>query len=297
MNWKRAWKQRFQCKWSWYVSELWKWKNPKKRNNDVLLDEYIRNEVKFRQMSQMYNVSIQTARKWMNNIEFTKTYYDEIEPSEIILLMDTTYFWKKYWYMIFRARFPKTATWKNLLWYRVNYETNDKYKEWYEFLKSKWWKILWIVCDWRQWLLWWFWTIPTQLCIHHMKQIITRLLTKKPKLEQTKSLKVIADCIWEYPEHDIEFALQIWFAENKWRLDERNIKGNYVHERARKAYRSIKSKLTRCYTSVHYPDLGIPNTNNSLESINSYLKTKTAIHRWMNIENKQRFTNYYIYIS
>jgi hypothetical protein len=253
--------------------------------------------VKFRQMSQMYNVSIQTARKWMNNIEFNKTYYDEMQPCEIILLIDTTYFWRNYWYMIFRARFPETHTWKNLLWYKVRYETTDKYREWFEFLRRKWRKIVWIVCDWRKWLLWWFWEIPTQLCIHHMKQIVTRLLTKRPKLEPTKALKVIADCVWEYPESDIEFALHIRFTEHKWRLEERNIQGHYMHERARKAYRSIKNKLTRCYTSAHYPDLKIPKTNNSLESINSHLKSKASIHRWMNKKNKQRFTNYYLYNS
>ena len=112
-----------------------------------------------------------------------------------------------------------------------------------------------------------------------MKQIVTRLLTKKPKLEQNKLLKVIADCIGEYPEDDVKLALNLRFQDNKKRLDEKNIKGGYVHERARKAYKSIKNKLQRCYIYVKFADLGIPRTNNSLEAINSHLKAKATIHR------------------
>lgn len=261
------------------------------------MTEYISNEVKFRQMSQMYNVTIQAVRKRFNEISFDKNYCEEIQPSEIILLMDTTYFWKEYWYMIFRAWYPKKQSWKNLLRFKVKYETNEKYREWYNYLVSKWWKILWIVCDWRQWLLWWFGGIPTQLCIHHMKQIVTRLLTKKPKLEQTKVLKQIADSIWEYPEDDVSLALNIWCSTHKKRLDEKNIKWGYVHERARKAFKSLRNKIKRCYSYAQYPELWIPRTNNSLESINSHLKSKATIHRWMKVENKQRFANYYLYTS
>lgn len=257
----------------------------------------MRNEVKFRQMSQMYGVSIQTARKRMQEITFSKNYCDSIEPWEIILLIDTTYFWRKYWYMIFRAWFPDKHEWKNLLRYKVPYETNEKYREWYRFLVQKWWKIKAIVCDWRQWLLWWFWSIPTQLCIHHMKQIIIRLLTRKPRLKETKALKVIADCIWEYPEDDIKHALEMRFEDNKKRFNEKNDKVKYLHERARKAYKSIVNKLKWCYAFAHYPELQIPKTNNSLESINSHLKTKITIHRWMKEERKDSFTNYYLYIS
>lgn len=257
------------------------------------MNDYVRDEVKFRQMSEKYLISKKTAWNRVNKIEFTKNYCDDLDVWEIILLMDTTYFWKDYGYMIFRARYPKTRIWKNLLRYKVIYETNDKYREGVRFLKTKWWKIVWIVCDWRQWLLWWFEEIPTQLCIHHMKQIIIRLLTKKPKLEQTKSLKVIAECIWEHSENDVKLALDVRFENNKQRLQEKNINSGYMHEKARKAYRSIRNKLKRCYMSLNFPALWIPNTNNSLESINSHLKSKVTIHRWMKVKNKDRFTNYY----
>jgi hypothetical protein len=261
------------------------------------LESYVRDDVKYRQMSLTYNVSIKTVRKWMGETRFEKRYYDKMEPQEIILLIDTTYFWKKYGYMIFRAWFPKLNKWKNLLWYKVPYETNDKYKEWFWFLIQKRRKILGIVCDWRQWLLWWFLEIPTQMCVYHMKQIITRYLTKKPKLEQNKKLKTISDCIWEYPKEDIKLALDTRYIDYESWINEKNSSWNYKHERTRKAYNSIMNKLSYCYTFKHYPELWIPKTNNSLEWINSHLKTKSIIHRWLKEGNKDDFTRYYLYIS
>ncbi len=245
----------------------------------------------------MFNVSKRTVREWIQDIDFTKNHYDKIEPQKAILLIDTTYFWRKYWYMIFRVWFPKVKKWKNVLRYKVKYETNDLYREWYKYLIKQWRDIVAIVCDWRQGLLWWFWKIPTQMCIYHMKQIITRYLTRKPKLEQNKRLKRIADCIWEYPEEDVKLALNVWGQENQKRLKERNIKWWYMHTRTRRAYRSIVNKLKWCYEFAHNPKLWIPKTNNSLEATNWHLKTMIKIHRWTKEKNKDKFTNYYLYIS
>jgi len=98
-----------------------------------------------------------------------------------------------------------------------------------------------------------------------MKQILRRYLTKNPKLEQNKSLKMIGHCIGDYPKRDIELALNVWHEENKQRLNEKNENSNYKHVRTRKAYKSMKSKLYRCYTFQRHRELGIPRTNNSLE--------------------------------
>lgn len=211
--------------------------------------------------------------------------------------MDAVYFWKKYCYIIFRGWFPKENNWKNLLWYKAKYETNDLYRKWIEELKSKWREIIAIVVDWRQWLLWWFWDIPTQMCLHHMRQITTRCLTKKPKLEQNKQLKNIVNCIWDYPEEDIKLALNVWYQENKKRLSDKNENWNYVHVKTKKAYNSIIKKLPYCYTFDKHSKLWIPRTNNSLESINWHLKTKLSIHRWLREDRKDKFVAYYLWLS
>lgn len=296
-NWKRAGKQRYLCKICWFVWEPWKWRKQTKPSKTELLENFVRDEVKYRQMTKLYNVTLPTIRRWMKNTNFDNHYCDKIKPEKIILLMDTTYFWRKYWYMIFRAWYPEKRKWKNLLWYKIKYETNDKYREGFKYLMNKWREIVGIVCDWRQWLLWWFWEIPTQMCIYHMKQIITRYLRKRPRLKENKELKNIGMCIWEYPKEDIEIALEIWRQTNNNWFNEKNEKWNYMHLKTRKAYRSMKRKLYRCYTFKRHRELWIPTTNNSLESINSHLKTKLWIHRWLKESNKDTFTNYYLYIS
>lgn len=218
-------------------------------------------------------------------------------PTKIILLIDTTYFWRKYWYMLFRARFPDEKKWKNLLWYKVDYETNKVYKEWIQFLLDQWWEIIAIVCDWRQWLLNWFKWIVTQMCIYHMKAILTRYITKNPILDQNISLKKIWECLWVYPKEDIELALKVWYEENKLWLLERNESWKLIHTRTKKAYSSLKNNLEYCYIFQEHNNLWIPNTTNSIESTFSHLKTKLRIHRWLSEDMKELFISYYLWLS
>ena len=202
--------------------------------------------------------------------------------------------------MIFRAWFLDTGKWKNLLRYKVNYETNRDYKHGVNYLLSLWWNIIAIVCDWRIWLLNWFWSIPTQMCIVHQKWIIRRYLTKRPRIEANRELKEIADNIWIWREETLFLWLEDWYKRNnKWLYEknEKNENNNYRHERTIKAYKSIKKNLPYLHTFKRYPDLWIPETNNSLESINSHLKTKLRIHRWLKEYRKDKFISYYLRLS
>lgn len=211
--------------------------------------------------------------------------------------MDTTYFWRSWWVTIFRRRDKDPSKRKNLYRCFVKNETNQVYRDWIKYLESKWWEIIGIVCDGRQWLLWWFGKIATQFCIYHFKQVIRRYLTKKPKLQANIELKEIADDIWKRSYESMIWLVESWHIEHRERLWERNEKWWYKHERTRKAYRSLKRKMYRAYTFEREANLGLPKTNNSLESINSHLKTKISIHRWMKKERKQKFVRYYLYIS
>lgn len=199
--------------------------------------------------------------------------------------------------MIFRARFPATWEWKNLLWYKVDYETNYMYKKWIKYLQDKWRNIIWIVCDWRRWLLWGFWDIPTQMCLTHQKWIIRRYLTNKPRIEANREIKEIADDIWKWSEEILYIRLEDWHRRNKEWLYEKNENNNYRHDRTIKAYKSIKKNLPYLYIFKSNLELWIPSTNNSLEAINSHLKTKLSIHRWLKEYRKDKFISYYLYFS
>jgi hypothetical protein len=209
--------------------------------------------------------------------------------------MDTTYCKRAYWYMIFRIRDPITYSWRNILRYKVAYETNNQYRAWIQFLQSKWFEIVAIVMDWKKWLLWWFWSIPTQLCIVHQQQTITQYLTRKPKLKPSIELRDISFHLWKLNKSTIVQRLQSRHERNKDRLYEKNENKNYIHMRVVKAYKSLIKNMDYLYVFKEHWDLWIPSTNNSLEWVNSRLKTKRRVHRWLREDRKQQLTNYYLY--
>ncbi|UFX83070.1 hypothetical protein [Candidatus Absconditicoccus praedator] len=153
--------------------------------------------------------------------------------------------------MIFRARFPATGEGKNLLWYKVDYETNYMYKKGIKYLQDKGRNIIGIVCDGRRGLLGGFGDIPTQMCLTHQKGIIRRYLTNKPRIEANRELKEIADDIGKWSEEILYIRLKDWHRRNKEWLFEKNENNNYRHERTIKAYKSIKKNLpVRLYSVV-----------------------------------------------
>ena len=62
----------------------------------------------------------------------------------------------------------------------------------------------------------------------------------------------------------------------------------YTHRRLRAAYFGLTRHLDVLYTYQSFPELGLPNTNNALESLNASLKTKLRLHRGISRERKQR---------
>ena len=113
--------------------------------------------------------------------------------------MDTTYFWRQYWIMVFRSCELK----KNILRKEVKRETIQDYKDGIKKLQDQWRTIKAIVCDWKRWVLWWF-NIPVQMCVFHQKQIMRRYITKTPKLEANKELQAISWLIWDIRKTTIQ---------------------------------------------------------------------------------------------
>jgi len=134
--------------------------------------------------------------------------------------MDTTYFWRQYWIMVFRSYELK----KNVYWKEVKRETKQLYIDWIKYLKDQWWKIMAIVCDWKKGLLWGFWSIPTQMCTFHQQQIVRRYITKKPKLEANIEFKGIASMIGKIKKE----TMNIWLEDRHDRYKEFWHNGNFL---------------------------------------------------------------------
>ena len=192
--------------------------------------------------------------------------------------------------MVFRLRDGKRG--RNVLRYRVKNETNDRYREWIREIQAMWIEITGIVCDGRRWLLGWFCSIPTQMCVQHQKQIMTRYLTKRPKLEPSKELLEIVSMVWKIRKVTTSEWLLDWHKRNKEWLNEKNEKWWYAHRRVRSAYHSLRRNME--YVHMYEKHDFLPNTTNSLEWKFSWLKQKSWNHRWMITERIQKYINRYL---
>lgn len=287
-NWKRNGKQRWRCWKCSYVVESKKWRKKQIIDGNTIAHDYMLYNDTYRCLSYRNNVSVRTIQRRLDEVVIEQKY---IQPKEVIIIMDTTYFGRKYGYMVFRDYIGE----QNILRYRVPRETNSKYKEWVRYLQELWRVVVWIVCDGKLWLLTWFWDIPVQMCQFHQKQIITRYLTRKPKLAPSIELKEVIQSLWDLPESTMRDLLQDRYRRHRDWLLERNMMWWYVHIRTRKAYRSIITNLSYLYTYERYKELHLPKTTNELEWwVFSWLKQKLWNHRWLTESRKHKWIEYYL---
>lgn len=280
-DWFMRWKQRYKCKCCWYVFQ--NKTRAKKIEIDQIWSDYCFWKQTYSQLAEKYWESIKTIQKKLDEFEFVSPV---ITPREIILLMDTTYFWE-FWIMAFKDYKDK----KIINYKIVKNENNTDYKNWVKELIEQWWIIKAIVCDWRKWLLWWFPNIPTQMCNFHQVAIIRRYITKKPILEANIDLKKITELLTKTDKESFTFWLEKWYEKYKEFINEKAIwkdwKKHYLHNRTRSAYFSLKNNLQYLFVRYDYIwQIEIPNTTNWLEWVFGHIKAKVSLHRWLKKERK-----------
>ncbi len=281
-DWFKRWKQRYKCKECWYVFQ----NNSRNKGKDKIWKEYTDWKQTYIELWKTYKCSIQTIQK---ELDKKKLKENILKPRKTVLLVDTTYFWRAYWIMVFRSYELK----KNLLWKEVSWETLEEYRTWIQELERRWWEIQAIVCDWKKGLL--NLNKPVQMCIFHQKQIIRRYITKNPKLKANKDLKDIVSMIWKSRKETIKIWIEDWYRIYKLFLEERNFNWKLIHTRTIKAYKSIIRNLEYLYTYEKYDwILDIPKTTNSLESVFSHMKQKVRIHRWLKKRRKLRLIHHFL---
>lgn len=281
-DWKMRWKQRYKCNVCWYIFQ----NASKCRDNKWLWNDYTEHKQTYKELWEKYWKHLTTIQRYLDQIELKK---EQITPQPTVLIIDTTYFWRSFWIMVFRSYELK----KNLLWKEVKRETLAEYKSWIEELENKWWKILAIVCDWKKWLL--KLNKPVQMCLFHQQAILRRYLTKNPILDENKELKDIGSMIWKIRKDTLKLMLDDRYNRNKQFLNEKNNKRKYVHEKTRKAYKSIINNLDNLYIFKDYAwKIEIPSTSNCLESLFSRLKQRIRIHRWLKKERKLKLIDSFL---
>lgn len=287
---KMRWKQRYKCKNCSHVFQNKSRKKcMKKRQETKLIDElwnkYAHRNQSYAHLAEDYEKTKYEIQQLLDRYEFIPP---QIIPSNIVLIMDTTYFWD-----IGVMVFKDSKSSKILHYELVKNETNTVYQEGVKKLQSEWWKIEAIVCDGKKGLMQFFseqW-IPAQMCHFHQKAILRRYITKKPILQANKDLKWLWELLPQTDKETFEYYLELFYEFHKDFLNEKRInstwKPEYIHKRTRSAYFSLKNNLKYLFCFYdYYTVLDIPNTTNALEWVFGHLKTKVSLHRGLKKERK-----------
>ena len=142
--------------------------------------------------------------------------------------------------------------------------------------------------------------IPIQMCHFHQQAILTRYLTKNPKLKASIDLKRISSHLGKVSAKRFSLLLACWhkryatFLKVKTYNPETN-KWNYTHRRVRSAYRSLRTNLPYLFSYKNHPALNMQNTTNSLDGgVFSPMKMLLKVHRGIGVEMKKKLITDYL---
>lgn len=168
-----------------------------------------------------------------------------------------------------------------------------------EWLRSRGFRIYGAVCDGMKGLFKALYPVPVQMCQVHQQRIVRTYLTSKPELEASIELLELSKAMTSTDKESFIGAFHQWHERWKEFLSERSIdkatgKKRYTHRRLRSAYLSLKRNMPYLWTFYDKPELGIPNTNNSLEGTFTDIKSKLRVHSGISRANRIKFLDEYI---
>jgi hypothetical protein len=249
----------------------------RKRIENTIWHEYVYQ----RQTIQQLSTKHRRGKDWIRDrIQNIPTREHNHTPQPVVAIADVTFFGRSSGICVIRSPHLK----KNLYVQEVTHETVDVYRQGRIALEQMGYTLQAIVLDGRPGVRQLFADIPVQMCHFHQKQIITRYLTRNPKLAAGIELKGLTATLCKTNEDDFTSALDTWYTHWSLFLKQRTIepqtgKWHYTHKRLRSAYRSVRQNLPFLFTYKKYPDLNIPNTTNSLDGCFAYLKELVRVHR------------------
>ena len=234
------------------------------------------------------------SRQWIQ--EKIHTYQPHIKlrtPREVILVLDATFFGKridKFGLIIAKD----VITLDPVSYHFITTESIMEYKRLRLDIEIQGFTIKAITIDGKRGLFSLFTDIPIQMCHFHQQAILTRYLTKNPKLQASIALKRVSSYLGKVSAKRFSLLLACWhkryatFLKAKTYNPDTN-KWHYTHKRVRSAYRSLISNLPYLFTYKKYPDLEIPNTTNHLDGgLFAPMKMLLKIHRGIGIEMKKK---------
>ena len=241
-------------------------------------------------MARKHNKSERWIRDQIHAYQpIVKTKY----PKEVVLALDATFFGKrtdKFGLIIAKD----VHLHRPVSYHFIATESLHEYKVLLFNINSQGFDIKAAVIDGKRGLFRLLKDIPVQMCHFHQQAIITRYLTRKPKMKASVDLKRISGYLGKVSQKKFEYLLDCWYMRHENFIKEKSYsekthKLGYKHKRLRSAYRSLRTHLPYLFTYKNYPDLNIPNTTNSLDGgVFSPMKMLMKVHRGIGIEMKKK---------
>lgn len=228
-------------------------------------------------LTEKYDKSEKTIRTLLDTAEPQSSVVRVPQP--VVCVFDATHIGEE---ILLMARAPQLKA--NLGWSWISEETKEVYVLLKHNIESRGYVIIAVVLDGRRGIPRVFDGIPVQICQFHQLQIVRRKLTLRPETEAGQELLSLVFGIAKSTEDQFTRGLDEWYKKFESFVNEKiyilgTRRWRYFHRRVRSAYLSLKRNLPFLFTYQKYPELGIPNTTNSLDGYWSRLKNLLTAHR------------------
>lgn len=246
------------------------------------------------ELKAIYHKDPKTIRKYFDQ---TRPITGKIKPLRppINAIIDATFFGRTQGILICRANG------KNVFWKMIVTEKVVEYEQLLHDLVLCGIRFSAFVIDGRrgilQLLLRKFPQVPIQLCHFHQVQVVTRYLSRRPKLAAGQELRQITLRLSKTDQLTFQSQLQAWHERWQTFLQEKTMeigkkRWHYRHRRVRSAYRSLQTNLPWLFTYQDYPELHIPNTTNSCDGSFAHWKHKVRLHRGLRKDRKTKMIHF-----
>lgn len=235
-------------------------------------------------------VHYKQVQKAIDTLDFV---FPVLTPRACVIGIDTTYFSRDLGVVIFKDITNNAV----LHWMFVRHENLSTAIHGIEYLQRKGITPLGYVVDGT----WGFFARygscgKVQMCLKHMKNIIKKYITTRPKLPASKELKEITDKLCHMSKNDFDLEYDTWLTTYSDFLKERTYDDNgswvYTHQRLRSAVNSINRY--RPYLFTYQQHRWLKATNNSVEGSNAGLKGFLGIHNGLRPDRKLKLIHYYL---
>jgi hypothetical protein len=262
----------------------------------LILQDYFYHRFTLNELSKKYDFS----REWIQDkIHYFSPEISTRKPRAVTVVIDATYFGKREEKLGLIV--AKDVLLKEPIAYNfIETETKQVYRDLITQISDKGFTLNAVILDGKPGIISLFEGIPVQMCHFHMRSIITRKLTRNPKLQASIELKYIVSHLGKVSACRFEYMLLAWHKRHELFLNEKvpneTKKGwHYKHKRLRSAYRSLMKFLPYLFTYLIYPNLNIPTTRNYLDGgCFSPLKDLLRVHRGIGVAMKRKLIVYFL---